>query len=138
MNILSFSSIADQIKKEINHKCGLNLSQTRILLFFAQNKNQDLNMGQLATQLHISLSTLSRQLQQKKTNSLIEITKSKKDSSKNIHLNELGLQKVNELKQELGLLHKTIFNFWDKGELELFEAQLAMIAKKLESSESVK
>lgn len=33
MDVLFFSTIADQIKKEINHKCGLNISQTRILLF---------------------------------------------------------------------------------------------------------
>ena len=39
MDVLFFSTIADQVKKEINHKCGLNISQTRILLFFDENKN---------------------------------------------------------------------------------------------------
>lgn len=136
MNILSFSTIADQIKKEINHKCGLNLSQTRILIFFAENQNQNLNMGKLAESLNISLSTLSRQLQQKKTSELIRITRSKKDSSKNICLNDKGLEKVSELKAELEKLRKSIFSFWDKEELEVFTAQLNMIAKKLNSTEA--
>ena len=66
MDVLSFGTIADHIKREINHKCSLNISQTRILLFFDHNQNQALTMGKLADELHISLSTLSRQLQQKK------------------------------------------------------------------------
>ena len=45
MDVLFFSTIADQVKKEINHKCGLNISQTRILLFFDENKNQALSTG---------------------------------------------------------------------------------------------
>ena len=67
MDVLFFSTVADQIKKEINHKCGLNISQTRILLFFDDTNNKALAMGKLATALNISLSTLSRQLQQKNT-----------------------------------------------------------------------
>ena len=60
MDVLFFSTIADQVKKEINHKCGLNISQTRILLFFDENKNQALAMGKLAEALNISLSILVR------------------------------------------------------------------------------
>lgn len=76
MDILSFSTIADQIKREVNHKCGLNISQTRILLFFDKNNNKALTMGNLANELNISLSTLSRQLQQKKTQNFIKVNKS--------------------------------------------------------------
>jgi DNA-binding MarR family transcriptional regulator len=131
MDILSFGTIADHIKKEINHKCDLNLSQTRILLYFDHTDNQQLTMGKLADGLHISLSTLSRQLQQHKTSLLVEIIKSEKDSSKRVHLNEAGLAKVDELKQVLQEITKNIFNFWDQDELQLFSTQLTMIAKKL-------
>ena len=55
MDVLFFSTIADQIKKEINHKCGLNISQTRILLYFDETHNQALAMGKLAEALNISL-----------------------------------------------------------------------------------
>ncbi len=48
MDILSFNIISDFIKKEINEQCGLNLSQTRLLLFFDGNQNQPLTMGNLA------------------------------------------------------------------------------------------
>lgn len=93
MDVLFFSTIADQIKKEINHKCGLNISQTRILLFFDETNNKPLAMGKLADALDISLSTLSRQLQQKKTQSLIKVIRSEKDSSKIINLMMMDCKK---------------------------------------------
>ncbi|BDR60492.1 MarR family winged helix-turn-helix transcriptional regulator [Lactobacillus xylocopicola] len=109
MDILSFSTIAENIKKEISHRCGLNLSQTRILLYFQQNNNTALKMGDLATYLKISLSTLSRQLQQKKTMELVTITRSETDSSKTVALNQAGLKKVAELKKTLTEIEKTLF-----------------------------
>ena len=47
-------------------KNGLNLSQTRLLLSFDRHQNETLTMGELAQALSISLSTLSRQIKQKK------------------------------------------------------------------------
>ncbi|MCT7697475.1 MAG: MarR family transcriptional regulator [Lactobacillus crispatus] len=123
MDVLFFSTIADQVKKEINHKCGLNISQTRILLFFDENKNQALAMGKLAEALNISLSTLSRQLQQKKTMSFINITRSEKDSSKIVNLSEAGVTKAKELKKTL----TKIENF-DRDAANLFIKQLNQVA----------
>ena len=34
MDVLIFNSVSESIKRAINKKCGLNLSQTRLLLFF--------------------------------------------------------------------------------------------------------
>ena len=129
MDVLSFGTIADHIKREINHKCSLNISQTRILLFFDHNQNQALTMGKLADELHISLSTLSRQLQQKKTRSVIEITRSDKSSSKNVHLNEDGLTKVKELKQALIEIQQEIFSKIDKNKLRSFTDDLELLSK---------
>ena len=99
MDVLFFSTIADQIKKEINHKCGLNISQTRILLYFDETHNQALAMGKLAEALNISLSTLSRQL-------LAEIEKSlfvylDQDAS------TLFIKQLNEIAQTSASLEKT-------------------------------
>ncbi|MBD5430912.1 MarR family winged helix-turn-helix transcriptional regulator [Lactobacillus agrestimuris] len=110
MDILSFSVIAEYIKKEINHKCGLNISQTRILLFFDKTKNEPLTMGKLAEGLDISLSTLSRQVQQQKTQSLISVLKSEKDSSKIVALNSNGLKKAKELKVTLSEIQNSLFS----------------------------
>ena len=52
MDVLFFSTIAEQIKKEINYECGLNISQTRILLFFDETNNEPLAMGKLADALN--------------------------------------------------------------------------------------
>ncbi|WP_288300089.1 MarR family transcriptional regulator [uncultured Lactobacillus sp.] len=129
MDVLFFSTIADQIKKEINHKCGLNISQTRILLFFDDTNNKALAMGKLATALNISLSTLSRQLQQKKTKSLIEITRSEKDSSKIVKLSSEGIKKAEELKNTLSKIESLLFISLDSDTSSLFVKQLYEIAQ---------
>ncbi len=120
MDVLSFSTIAGNIKNEINRKCGLNLSQTRILLYFDQNNNTALKMGDLADNLKISLSTLSRQLQQKKTVSFITVKRSEKDSSKIVLLNETGLQKVIQLKQVLKEIDESLLQGLSKQEVATF------------------
>ena len=129
MDILSFSTIADQIKREVNHKCGLNISQTRILLFFDKNNNKALTMGNLANELNISLSTLSRQLQQKKTQNFIKVNKSEKDSSKSVKLNNRGLKKASELKTALKQIETILFSFLDEEEFNNFSKQLSTVAK---------
>lgn len=129
MDILSFSTIADQIKREVNHKCGLNISQTRILLFFDKNNNKALIMGNLANELNISLSTLSRQLQQKKTQNFIKVNKSEKDSSKSVKLNNRGLKKASELKTALKQIETILFSFLDEEEFNNFTKQLSTVAK---------
>ena len=129
MDVLFFSTIADQIKKEINHKCGLNISQTRILLFFDDTNNKALAMGKLAEALNISLSTLSRQLQQKKTKSLIEITRSEKDSSKIVKLSSEGIKKAEELKNTLSKIESLLFTSLDSDASSLFVKQLYEIAQ---------
>lgn len=128
MDVLFFSTIADRIKREINHKCGLNISQTRILLFFDQTNNEALAMGKLAEALDISLSTLSRQLQQKKTQSFIEITRSEKDSSKIVKLSAAGIKKSRELKRTLNKIENSLFLYFDGDATTLFIKQLAQIA----------
>lgn len=129
MDILSFSTIADQIKREVNHKCGLNISQTRILLFFDKNNNKALTMGNLANELNISLSTLSRQLQQKKTQNFIKVNKSEKDSSKSVKLNNRGLKKASELKTALKQIETILFSFLDEEEFNDFTKQLSTVVK---------
>ena len=129
MDVLFFSTVADQIKKEINHKCGLNISQTRILLFFDDTNNKALAMGKLAKALNISLSTLSRQLQQKKTKSLIEITRSEKDSSKIVKLSLEGIKKAEELKNTLSKIESLLFTSLDSDTSSLFVKQLYEIAQ---------
>lgn len=129
MDVLFFSTIADQIKKEINHKCGLNISQTRILLYFDETYNQSLAMGKLAEALNISLSTLSRQLQQKKTQNYIKIARSEKDSSKIVSLNDKGIKKVKELKDVLAEIEKSLFVYLDQDASTLFIKQLNEIAQ---------
>lgn len=120
MDILSFSTIAGSVKKEISKRCGLNLSQTRILLYFDQNNNMALKMGDLAVNLQISLSTLSRQLQQKKTLSFVTITRSENDSSKTVVLNENGLQKIIELKRALTQIEKAMFKDFSDQDVAVF------------------
>lgn len=128
MDVLFFSTIADQIKKEINHKCGLNISQTRILLFFDSTNNEALAMGKLAAALNISLSTLSRQLQQKKTKDLVIINRSEKDSSKIVCLSNNGIKKAKELKHTLNQIEHLLFIYFDTDTTSLFIKQLNKIA----------
>lgn len=118
-----------KLKKEINHKCGLNISQTRILLYFDETHNQALAMGKLAEALNISLSTLSRQLQQKKTQNYIKIVRSEKDSSKIVSLNDEGIKKVKELKDVLAEIEKSLFVYLDQDASTLFIKQLNEIAQ---------
>lgn len=114
MNVLIFNSVSENIKRVINKKCGLNLSQTRLLLFFDHHQNETLTMGELAQELSISLSTLSRQIKQKKTASLIKVERSKKDSSKSLNLNNEGLAKAQELKKVLSQIEAQIFSSWSE------------------------
>ena len=62
MDILTFNLVEEKIKKLIYQKCSLNLSQTRLLLYFDSTQNKKISMGSLASALNISLSTLSRQI----------------------------------------------------------------------------
>ncbi len=132
MNVLSFSTIAENIKNEISKKCGLNLSQTRILLYFDQNDNTALKMGDLADNLKISLSTLSRQLQQKKTVSFITVKRSERDSSKTVLLNETGLQKVVQLRRELKEIEESLLQGLSKQEIASFNHIVNELVKKSE------
>ncbi|TSO26292.1 MarR family winged helix-turn-helix transcriptional regulator [Lactobacillus sp. LL6] len=131
MDVLSFSTISDFINKEVNNQCGLNVSQMRILLFFDKNNNEKITMGKMAHQMDISLSTLSRQLQQNKTRKLVEVTRSEKDTSKHIHLNLEGLEKVNELKKELCLIEQKIFFDLNKQQQSEFSHELESIIESI-------
>lgn len=137
MDVLFLSTIADQIKKEINHKCGLNISQTRILLYFDETNNQALAMGKLAEALNISLSTLSRQLQQKKTKDYMKIARSEKDSSKIVNLSDEGIKKARELKNVLAEIEKNLFVYLDQDASSLFIKQLNEIARTSASLEKI-
>lgn len=86
-------------------------------------------MGKLAKALNISLSTLSRQLQQKKTKSLIEITRSEKDSSKIVKLSLEGIKKAEELKNTLSKIESLLFISLDSDASSLFVKQLYEIAQ---------
>ncbi|MDF7672029.1 MarR family transcriptional regulator [Lactobacillus sp. ESL0701] len=137
MDILSFSTIAAQIKNEISRTCGLNLSQTRILLYFDKNGNQPLKMGSLATNLNISLSTLSRQLQQKKTLTLVKIIRSESDSSKSVALNDAGIRKAGELKATLKKIEQILFEDLSQREISQLSTIISQLATKLETAKSL-
>ncbi|MDF7638901.1 MarR family winged helix-turn-helix transcriptional regulator [Lactobacillus sp. ESL0791] len=129
MDILAFSNISTQITKEISVKCGLNISQTRLLLFFEKNNNASFTMGNLAALLKISLSTLSRQLQQKRTQELVQITRSERDSSKTIMLNNKGLAKAAELRATLVQIENVFCSLLSPKETSSFNKELTFIAK---------
>ena len=78
---------------------------------------------------NISLSTLSRQLQQKKTQNYIKIARSEKDSSKIVSLNDEGIKKVKELKDVLAEIEKSLFVYLDQDASTLFIKQLNEIAQ---------
>lgn len=124
MNVLAFNTIADHIKKLIYQECGLNLSQTRILLYFNKNSNQSISMGNLAKELNISLSTLSRQLQQKQTKKYIQISRSGNDSSKNIKLSDDGINQLSILKASLTRIQNQLFYPWDQTKITNFTIEL--------------
>lgn len=134
MDILSFSTIAGNIKKTISKRCGLNLSQTRILLYFYQNNNTALKMGDLAAKLKISLSTLSRQLQQKKTMSLVTIKRSDSDSSKTVFLNDQGLEKITELRAVLSDIERSLLQGFSDQEIRSFNLIFTKLAQKTENA----
>ena len=131
MDVLSFGMISDFINKEVNDQCGLNVSQMRILLFFDKNNNEKITMGKMAHQMNISLSTLSRQLQQSKTRELIEVARFEKDTSKHIYLSSMGLEKVDELKKELHLIKQKIFLDLNKHQQNEFAQELELIVEGL-------
>lgn len=137
MDVLSFNTIADYIKREINHKCGLNLSQTRILLFFYTHNNEILTMGNLAAGLNISLSTLSRQLQQAKTQELITIRRSDSDSSKNVCLNDAGIEKATELAKTLELIKRELLNQINSDVSSIFLKELLKLSEFTETSDQL-
>ncbi|RHW52974.1 MarR family transcriptional regulator [Lactobacillus bombicola] len=134
MDILSFDLISETIKKEIKHKCGLNLSQTRLLLYFAHNDNKEQKMGDLAKKLKISLSTLSRQLQQKNTLSLITITRSESDSSKTVHLNEHGIKKIAELRSTVKNIEEFFLTGFSENEIDTFNQVFTKLIQKTKGS----
>lgn len=129
MDVLSFNTITDFINKEVNSKCGLNISQMRILLFFDKTQNKKISMGNLAKEMNISLSTLSRQLQQKKTVHLVEVARSKTSTSKHVHLTDAGIVKVRELKCALDSIEKILFSNISKKRLPEFTKEIELIAK---------
>lgn len=137
MDVLSFNTIADYIKREINHKCALNLSQTRILLFFYTHNNEILTMGNLAAGLNISLSTLSRQLQQAKTQELITIRRSDSDSSKNVCLNDAGMEKATELAKTLELIKRELLNQINSDVSSIFLKELLKLSEFTETSDQL-
>ena len=137
MDVLSFSTIAGNIKNEINKKCGLNLSQTRILLYFYHNGNTALKMGDLAEKLKISLSTLSRQLQQKKTMSFVTIRRSESDSSKTVLLNDQGLEKISELRNVLKEIEASLLHGLTEQEIKAFDQTFAKLVQKTERTISL-
>lgn len=134
LDVLIFNIIGDEIKRLINQKCGLNQSQTRLLLFFDANNNEILTMGELANKLDISLSTLSRQINQKRTLELVNVTRSKTDSSKLLSLNSDGIKKVVELKKELNQISSDLLKTLNNEEKSVFSSQLMTIATNLSKS----
>lgn len=129
MDVLSFNRIADFINKEVNSKCDLNISQMRILLFFDKTQNQKISMGNLAKEMNISLSTLSRQLQQKKTLGLVEVVRSQSNTSKQVKLTKDGMAKLKELKQSLAMIEKKLFSDTSSKKISEFTQELEVIAK---------
>lgn len=87
-------------------------------------------MGNLAQSLNISLSTLSRQLQQDKTKKLINITKSDNDSSKKVNLNNIGVEKMIVLKSTLKQIENQLFNSFAPNDSKFFIKQLTILARK--------
>lgn len=133
MNILIFNDISDKIMKQITSKAKLNLSQIRLLLFFDETQNKLMTMGELAKGLQISLSTLSRQLKQNITLSLLHIDVNTKNSTKLVQLNQSGIEKQTSLKEIIASVNQDIFQYWDESELGFLTTELSLINKRLNS-----
>lgn len=131
MNILIFNDISDKIMKQITSKAKLNLSQIRLLLFFDETQNKLMTMGELAKGLQISLSTLSRQLKQNITLSLLHIDVNTKNSTKLVQLNQSGIEKQTSLKEIIASVNQDIFQYWDESELGFLTTELSLINKRL-------
>ena len=91
-------------------------------------------MGDLADKLKISLSTLSRQLQQKKTLELVIITRSENDSSKTVVLNEKGIAKIKELKSSLKEIEANLFAGFSDKDISVFNSMFNKLVKKAEKN----
>ncbi|MCI1329638.1 MAG: MarR family winged helix-turn-helix transcriptional regulator [Lactobacillus sp.] len=92
-------------------------------------------MGDLAAGLNISLSTLSRQLNQAKTATLIEVAKVPGNSAKTIRLNETGWKQALALKKVLADLQERIFGDWVTQDVTRFSEQLVEISGRLQASD---
>lgn len=136
MDILTFGLLEDKLKKVIKQKCDLNLSQTRLLLYFKTSDNKKISMGQLAQELNISLSTLSRQINQPKTFELLELERSKSDSSKLLRLNDDGLHKAQILANLLEEIQLKLIEEWGEEELGHFQRNLNAVLVTLSKVES--
>ena len=127
MDILTFNLVEEKIKKLIYQKCSLNLSQTRLLLYFDSTQNKKISMGSLASALNISLSTLSRQINQKQTLVLVDLERAKYSSTKVVCLNQKGLDKVEQLRDLLNEIELILLDEWGKEEVLHFQNQLDKI-----------
>lgn len=131
MDILTFNLVEEKIKKLIYQKCSLNLSQTRLLLYFDSTQNKKISMGSLASALNISLSTLSRQINQKQTLVLVDLERAKYSSTKVVCLNQKGLDKVEQLRGLLNEIELILLDEWGKEEVLHFQNQLDKILSTL-------
>lgn len=86
-------------------------------------------MGELANNLSISLSTLSRQLQQNTTKTFVRINRSDRNSSKNVCLNETGIKKLAQLKNVLAQIQEQLFANLTEKEADSFINELNALAK---------
>ena len=131
MDILTFNLVEEKIKKLIYQKCSLNLSQTRLLLYFDSTQNKKISMGSLASALNISLSTLSRQINQKQTLVLVDLERATYSSTKVVCLNQKGLDKVEQLRDLLNEIELILLDEWGKEEVLHFQNQLDKILSTL-------
>ena len=131
MDILTFNLVEEKIKKLIYQKCSLNLSQTRLLLYFDSTQTKKISMGSLASALNISLSTLSRQINQKQTLVLVDLERAKYSSTKVVCLNQKGLDKVEQLRDLLNEIELILLDEWGKEEVLHFQNQLDKILSTL-------
>lgn len=132
MNIIDLAFISDQIKREIFHKTKLNMSQVRLICFFANNGNQPVTMGDLAKSLQISPSTLSRQLHQPKTAALLKNKKVASSSSKMVCLNNEGGALATDLKEQLNEIKSRLLADWEPEETADLSDKIVRLRSSLE------